>query len=124
MSERKPGSKRPSGVTEVKLLITTGTLAVSLLGWAALAVRSEASGSVDPVEASPPAVPPSLAFLMEPLPTVVVPESLAGTIGSPAASPGLRTVDAPPPVQVITITKPSSGGRSSGGGSGRTQSSK
>jgi hypothetical protein len=123
MSGSKPAGKRPSGVTEVKLLLTAGTLAATLLGWAALAVRSEAAGQVEPKTDGPVAVPPSLAFLAEPLPTVVVPPQLADSLPAEVTPTGLRSVDAPPPVQIITITKPSSGG-SGGSGSGRTASSR
>lgn len=119
MSERKTRSKQPSGLTEVKLLITTGTVAATLLGWGALALRKETADPMDLAEANRTGLPPSLTFLGEPLPTVVVPQSLAGTMESPVAPQGLRTVDAPPPVKVITITK-----SASGAGSGRTQSSR
>ncbi len=122
MSAPKPAGKRATGVTEVKLLLTAGTLAATLLGWAALALRSEAAGPVEPVADGPVALPPSLAFLAEPLPTVVVPPQLADSIPAAVTPTGLRSVDAPPPVQTITITKPSSGG-SGGSGSGRTASS-
>jgi hypothetical protein len=109
-------------VTEVKLLLTAGTLAATLLGWAALALRSEAAAEpAEPQDDGPVAIPPSMAFLAEPLPTVAVPGG-----GTPAESTatGLRSVDAPPPVQIITITKPSSGGSGGGGGKGRTSSSR
>jgi hypothetical protein len=124
MSAPKPKGKRATGVTEVKLLLTAGTLAATLLGWAALALRSEAAPAepVEPQADGPVAVPPSLAFLAEPLPTVVVPPQLADSIPAAVTPTGLRSVDAPPPVQTITITKPSSGG-SGGSGSGRTASS-
>ena len=122
MSAPKPPGKRATGVTEVKLLLTAGTLAATLLGWAALALRSEAAGPAEPVADGPVALPPSLAFLAEPLPTVVVPPQLADSIPAAVTPTGLRSVDAPPPVQIITITKPSSGG-SGGSGSGRTASS-
>jgi hypothetical protein len=122
MSGSKPAGKRPTGVTEVKLLLTAGTLAATLLGWAALAMRSEAAGPVEAKTDGPVAIPPSLAFLAEPLPTVVVPPQLADSLPAAVTPTGLRSVDAPPPVQTITITKPSSGG-SGGSGSGRTASS-
>ena len=122
MSGSKPAGKRPTGVTEVKLLLTAGTLAATLLGWAALALRSEAAGPVEAKTDGPVAIPPSLAFLAEPLPTVVVPPQLADSLPAAVTPTGLRSVDAPPPVQTITITKPSSGG-SGGTGSGRTASS-
>jgi len=122
MSAPKSTGKRPTGVTEVKLLVTAGTLAATLLGWAALAMRSEAAAPVEPKTDGPVALPPSLAFLAEPLPTVVVPAQLADSLPAAVTPTGLRSVDAPPPVQTITITKPSSGG-SGGSGSGRTASS-
>jgi hypothetical protein len=122
MSGSKPAGKRPTGVTEVKLLLTAGTLAATLLGWAALAMRSEAAGPVEAKTDGPVAIPPSLAFLADPLPTVVVPPQLADSLPAAVTPTGLRSVDAPPPVQTITITKPSSGG-SGGSGSGRTASS-
>lgn len=122
MSAPKPPGKRATGVTEVKLLLTAGTLAATLLGWAALALRSEAAGPVEAKTDGPVAIPPSLAFLAEPLPTVVVPPQLADSLPAAVTPTGLRSVDAPPPVQTITITKPSSGG-SGGTGSGRTASS-
>jgi hypothetical protein len=126
MGDRKPTRSNSTGIREVKLLITTGALAATMLGWAILALRGEASEDVDPIEAAPPAVPPAFAFLAEPLPTVAAPGMAAG---NPAAvefdqAGGLRSVSAPPPVQIITITKPSSGGSGGGGGGGRTQSSR
>jgi hypothetical protein len=111
-------------VTEVKLLLTAGSLAATLLGWGALARQSEAAQDLEPVEADPPGVPPALAFLADPLPTVAVPEAAAGSTAAADSSQGtaLRSVDAPPPVQIITISKPSSN-NSAGGGGGRTRSS-
>lgn len=126
MSGSKPAGKRPTGVTEVKLLLTAGTLAATLLGWAALALRSEAAAGepVEPQVDGPVAVPPSMAFLAEPLPTVAVPGgSVEGATGATTPT-GLRSVDAPPPVQIITVTKPSSGGSGGGKGGGRTASSR
>jgi hypothetical protein len=126
MSPSKPGARSADGVTEVKLLLTAGSLAATLLGWGALAVRTDASQDVDPIDAPPPAVPPAFAFLADPLPTVVVPAGGAGAAAAADPSPGasLRSVDAPPPVQIITISKPSSGNSSrGGGGGGRTRSS-
>ena len=112
-------------MTEVKLLLTAGSLAATLLGWGALAKQSEAAQELEPVQADPPSVPPALAFLADPLPTVAVPEASAGSAAAvdPGQGPALRSVDAPPPVQIITISKPSNNNRSGGGG-GRTQSSK
>lgn len=123
MSTGKPAGKRLTGVTEVKLLLTAGTLAATLLGWAALAMRSEAAGRVEPKADGPAALPPSLAFLAEPLPTVVVPPQLADSLPAAVTPTGLRSVDAPPPVQIVTVNQPSSGG-SGGSGSGRTASSR
>jgi hypothetical protein len=125
MSPSKPGARSASGVTEVKLLVTASSLAVTLLGWGALAVRSAAAPDVDPVDAPPPAVPPAFAFLADPLPTVVVPGGAAGAaVGVDSSqAPSLRSVDAPPPVQIITVSKPSSDSSPRRGG-GRTQSSR
>ncbi len=126
MSAPKPAGKRPTGVTEVKLLLTAGTLAATLLGWAALALRSEAAAAepFEPQVDGPIAIPPSMAFLAEPLPTVAVPGGAVGGVSAEPTPSGLRSVDAPPPVQIITITKPSSGGSGGGGGKGRTSSSR
>ena len=125
MTAPKSSPRAPHGVTEVKLLLTSGSLAAILLGWGGLAAEGKASQDSEPVEGPPPAVPPAFAFLADPLPTVVVPEALAGNpaAADPAAGTTLRSVDAPPPVQIITISKPSSG-NSSGGGGGRTRSSR
>jgi hypothetical protein len=125
MTGPRSGPKGPSGVTEVKLMLTAGSLAATLLGWGALARQSEASQDLDPVEGAPPVVPPALAFLADPLPTVAVPGEMAGAASAadPGQGPALRSVDAPPPVQIITVSRPSSN-NSSGGGGGRTQSSR
>jgi hypothetical protein len=125
MSGPKSGARSATGVTEVKLLLTAGSLAATLLGWGALARQSEASPEVEPVEGSPPGVPPAFAFLADPLPTVAAPAEAAGAAASaiPGQGTTLRTVSAPPPVQIITISKPSGGNPSRGGG-GRTQSSR
>jgi|PlaIllAssembly_1097288.scaffolds.fasta_scaffold978811_1 hypothetical protein len=123
MSTGKPAGKRSTGVTEVKLMLTAGTLAATLLGWAALALRSEAAQPAQPkTDEGPVAVPPSLAFLAEPLPTVAAPGQPILGITAEATPTGLRSVDAPPPVQVITVSRPSGGG-SGGSGTGQTASS-
>jgi hypothetical protein len=124
MSHPKSPAGRTSGLTEVKLLFTAGSLATILLGWGALATQAKAPLEGDPVEEPPSAVPPSFAFLADPLPTIAVPGRQAGQAVVTESGPAtLRAVDAPPPVQIITITKPG-GGNNSGGGGGRTQSSK
>jgi hypothetical protein len=125
MSTSKPGGRNPAGITEVKLMLTAGSLAMTLLGWGALAVQSEASQEVEPVEGPPPAVPPAFAFLADPLPTVAAPAEASGiaATGDPGQAAALRSVDAPPPVQIITVSKPS-GGNAARGGGGRTQSSR
>jgi hypothetical protein len=123
MSGPKSTAGRSSGLTEVKLLFTAGSLAMILLGWGALAAQAKPSQDEDPIEGPPPGVPPSFAFLADPLPTMIVPPLQAGAATAVAGqTTGLRSVDAPPPVQIITISRPSSGNASTRGG--RTQSSK
>lgn len=125
MNGPKRSSGRPSALTEVKLLFTAGSLATILLGWGALAAQAKPSQDVDPLEEPPPVVPPSFAFLADPLPTVAVPGRMAGNadVTESGQATALRAVDAPPPVQIITVSKPASGNSSRSGG-GRTQSSK
>jgi hypothetical protein len=124
MPSPKASSGRTSGLTEVKLLFTAGSLATILLGWGALAVQARASQENDPLEEPPPAVPPSFAFLAEPLPTIAVPAQSAGAVAEVVGQEtALRAVSAPPPVQIITVNKPGGSNNSRGGG-GRTQSSK
>ena len=124
MPDKNPSSKRTSGVGEIKVLITAGAMAATLAGWAALALQSERAAAEEPVVAPPPELPDTFAFLNEPLPTLVAPAVLPGQTPGPAAvGSSLRSVDAPPPVKIVTITKTTSSSRSSGGSSGRSRSS-
>jgi hypothetical protein len=105
MPDKNASSKSTNGVGEIKVLITAGAMAATLAGWAALA--SEASGVAEkPVPTPPPGLPASLQFLKDPLPTLVPPAVQFGQAPTgEAAEPSLRTVSAPPPVQIVTITQ-------------------
>jgi len=59
MTAPKSSPRAPHGVTEVKLLLTSGSLAAILLGWGGLAAEGKASQDSEPVEGPLPGGSPS-----------------------------------------------------------------
>jgi hypothetical protein len=105
MPEKKLTAGSGSGVGEIKVLITAGAMAATLAGWAALAAESDTPAE-EPAPTPPTELPASLTFLEQPLPTLVAPGlDAAATPAADAPAAALRTVSAPPPVQIVTITQ-------------------
>lgn len=95
-------AKRNRGeVPGLKVLISAGALAATLGGWAVFGIKNAGAAGGATVSAPGQPIPPELAVLAQPLPTVVPPPAVL-SVDVPAIQPTpmrriLRAVSIPPP---------------------------
>jgi hypothetical protein len=94
-------AKRPAaGAPGVKMLITAGALAATMLGWAMLTAKDRVAVA-PPVVASVSAPPPALALDLPPIPTVVPPVQPAPVAANP--QPGIGVAQSAPPLRSVSM---------------------
>ena len=102
-AQPRSAKRPPTGVPGVKMLITAGALAATMLGWAMLTAKDRVAAMTPPVVASVSAPPPAFALDLPPIPTLVPPVQPAPVIANPQPQPSVGLAQSAPPLRSVSM---------------------